>query len=65
MLCADETTPTYPLGAEVENDPVCEFCLRSLVTRFGGWAPVECDSCRDEMRLLSRAGKLKMVAVAA
>jgi hypothetical protein len=41
------------------DDPRCEGCGRSLVTRFGGpVADAECPSCDDEFKRLARAGKI-------
>lgn len=48
----------YP-GEPYSNDPTCEDCGRSIVTRFGEEiAPAVCDSCQADFDLLNRAGKL-------
>jgi ribosomal protein S27E len=50
-------------GIAYSDDPRCEGCGRSIVTRFGGVAPVECPSCMAEFSLLNRAGKLEVLEV--
>lgn len=59
MLSRGEAPATDWVGEPLDNDPRCEGCGRSLVTRFGGAvADAECPSCTDEFNLLARAGKI-------
>lgn len=47
-------------GQQYDDDPRCEGCKRSLMTRFGGAvADAECPSCEAEFKLLARAGKIE------
>lgn len=59
MISRTESPATDYFGHPLEHDPRCEGCGRSLMGRFG--QPVldaECPSCRDEFKLLAKAGKI-------
>jgi len=46
-------------GQPYPDDPRCEGCGRSMMTRFGGAvADAECPSCESEFRTLAEAGKI-------
>lgn len=48
----------------IDQNPVCEFCDRSVVTRWGGEADRECDSCRDDFkRMLDANGGFVEIVV--
>lgn len=53
-----ELTPYGELMLGDGNEE-CEFCGRSMISRFGGLlGRDECPSCEAEFALLNRAGKL-------
>lgn len=59
MISHCEARATDWFGHPLDNDPRCEGCNRSLMTRFGGLiADAECPSCLNEFYLLARAGKI-------
>jgi ribosomal protein L37AE/L43A len=60
MLTDHECPHFGSFGEVLRDDDECEFCGRSMVARFGGIPPYECDSCSDEFKLLNRAGKLEL-----
>jgi hypothetical protein len=50
-----------PWGHDLDVQENCEFCDRGMVPRFGGQVVGnECPSCRDDMKRLHAAGKLRM-----
>ena len=50
MLTDNEAVPNNLWGWELDPDPRCEFCDRSIVTRFGGIPSNECDSCAADFK---------------
>lgn len=60
MISAHEGPTRDGWNQPFEDDPRCEGCGRSMMTRFGGAvADAECPSCTDEFMLLARAGKIE------
>jgi ribosomal protein L37AE/L43A len=61
VLTDSETPHSDAFGHPIhESDDECEFCGRSMVARFGGIPPYECDSCSADFKLLNAAGKLEL-----
>lgn len=58
-MFADNQWTDSACNTEPEVDE-CEFCGRSIISRFGGVMSNECDACADEFDLLNRAGKLEV-----
>lgn len=58
MITADEGAWLDGWGQGPDPDPRCEFCGRSMMTRFGGGqVSQECESCRDTWaRVLAQTG---------
>lgn len=55
-----ELTPYGELFLGNQNDE-CEFCGRSMISRFGGIvSDNECPSCRADFQRLNAAGKLEV-----
>lgn len=59
MITTDAELTNYG-NLMLDENVDCEFCGRSMISRFGGLIGThECDSCRDEFKLLLRADKLR------
>lgn len=60
MISLSELPASDAFGHPLDDDPRCEGCGRSMLSRFGG--PIvnaECPSCEDEFTLLAKAGKIE------
>lgn len=50
------------VGQPLDLNWECEFCGRSIESRFGGVPTNECDSCSDEFSLLYAANKIVVMS---
>lgn len=63
MMSDREVPMAGEWGVPYEADPRCQWCERSIVTRFGGVGPTDCPSCEaDFRRELTRSGGLVEMA---
>lgn len=60
MISRTERPASDWMGHPIIDDPRCEGCGRSMMSRFGGpIVSAECPSCEDDFLLLARAGKIE------